>query len=195
MKNELKNYLLAIITLPFIWVYLEAQLFNSVQYAFSGITAILCFTLLSDTEKVQVAKWYLRIISYFLIIGLALYLLVIILGINIYKADIRHPDGRMYASYFHIYYYAYLVRYRFASIFDEPGVLGTLAAMATFYHRKLLKPWQYIAYIFSGILSISLFYITLFLPLLLLANIQFASLGRQVKKIIISNIDDACNKS
>lgn len=185
MKNELKNYLLAIITLPFIWVYLEAQLFNSVQYAFSGITAILCFTLLSDTEKVQVAKWYLRIISYFLIIGLALYLLVIILGINIYKADIRHPDGRMYASYFHIYYYAYLVRYRFASIFDEPGVLGTLAAMATFYHRKLLKPWQYIAYIFSGILSISLFYITLFLPLLLLANIQFASFGRQVKKIII----------
>jgi len=184
-KNKLKNYLLAFCILPFVWVYLETQLFNSIQYAFSGITAMLCFALLTATEKVQVAKWYLRIISYFLLVGLILYFLVIILGINIYKTDIEHPDGRMYANYFHVYYYAHYVRYRFASIFDEPGVLGTLAAIATFYYKKLLKPWQYIVYIFSGILSISLFYITLFLPLLLLATIQFASFGKQVKKIII----------
>lgn len=62
---------------------------------------------------------------------------------------------------------------RFCSLFDEPGVVGTICSLVLFCYAKELPKWTLAVYIVSGILSLSLFFFVMFTYLLVVGKMGF----------------------
>ncbi len=126
---------------------------------------IIPFFFIPPALLIKTYHYIVRFYAAFMIISIIAYFLVTWLGINLpshyiaaanqYKEfdytqypflvipnDFKHPEGL----------------FRFHSVFDEPGVVGTIAAQFLMIERFKLNKWYNIVILLSGILSFSLFF-------------------------------------
>lgn len=185
-KTTLNKYIWAIITIPLLWiVWDETSLPASLQYFYSSTLPVICFLLLRDEEQSFVARTYLKFILFLFIPGLLIYILINLLPVP-HLAYTRSLDQRSYENYFFLYYSLAHTRFRFFSVFDEPGVVGSLAAIVVFYYRKVLSRRAYIIYVIAGILSVSLFFLLSFIPAYYFSEIRYLSLRKRVTKSLMA---------
>lgn len=173
LKNSYKNYILAALIFPVWWAYYnEDSLLISIQLLYSGIFPVLTFALLRDEERFKVAQWYIKIFITLLIIGLPIYLLINLFDIpplfSIQRGEVG--KGRLYDNYLLFYWTRAGVENRFSSVFDEPGVVGTIIPIIMFYYRRMLSRFEFWILIISGVLSLSLFFLIVFLPVIYFSN-------------------------
>ncbi|WP_026630597.1 hypothetical protein [Dyadobacter alkalitolerans] len=172
-KNSYKNYILLALFFPVWWAYYnEDSLLISFQLLYSGIFPVLTFILLNDEEKYKVARWYIKLFLWLMVIGLPIYLLINIFDIpplfSIQRGEVG--KGRIYDNYLLFYWSRAGVENRFSSVFDEPGVVGTIIPLILFYYRRMLTRFEFWVLIISGVLSFSLFFLIVFLPVLYFSN-------------------------
>ena len=135
-----------------------------------SFTAFLLIPLLifPDDEKMIVYHYIIRLYAAFMAISIIVYILVVWVGVsfpgyylspaNLYKEhdyikypfmvmanDLRHPEEV----------------FRFYSVFDEAGVVGTLAAIFLWIENYKLRKWYNLIIFISGLLSFSLFFIVI----------------------------------
>lgn len=173
LKNTYRNYLLAVFILPVWWAYYnEDSIFISFQLLYSGILPLLTLALLKDDERFAIARWYIKLFIFLMIVGIPIYFLINIFDIpplfSIQRGEVGR--GRLYSNYLFFYWTRAGVENRFSSVFDEPGVVGTIIPLIIFYYRRMLSTFEYVVLIISGILSFSLFFLVCFLPVMYFSN-------------------------
>ncbi|MCE7069492.1 hypothetical protein LZG74_04235 [Dyadobacter sp. CY327] len=188
-KNNYRNYILAALFLPMWWAYYnEDSLIISFQLLYSGVFPVLTFILLNDEEKYKVARWYIKVFLFLMIIGIPIFLLINIFGIpplfSIQRGELG--KGRLYDNYLLFYWSRAGVENRFSSVFDEPGVVGTIIPLILYYYRRMLTRFEYWILIITGILSFSLFFLIVFLPVLYFSNTRLLSTKQLMLRLTFS---------
>ena len=140
------------------------------KWSFSGIIFLLLIIPMFYAKNKFIKQSfdvYIFIFSIILIPSLLQYILVSILGIDMAHSTLKGLNtGKMgvYSQYLFMVTYSggevFLdsILPRFYSYFDEPGVLGTIAAVMLSVKKFNLKSWVNIPIFLAGILSFSLFF-------------------------------------
>lgn len=188
-RNTLKKYIAVLLILPFWWFFLdERSLGVSFQLLYSGVLPIITFMLLRDDDQRKVAWWFVKLLFYLCLIGLPIYFLINLVGIpplfSFTKGEGVGGAGRTYDNYLFFYWTRSRVELRFSSVFDEPGVLGTIIPLIVYYYRNQLSKFQLIIFLLCGFLTMSLFFMLLIVPALYFSNIRKFS----KRKIWVSTI-------
>jgi len=189
VKNSYKNYILAALIIPVWWAYYnEGSLLISIQLLYSGILPVLTFTLLKDEERFKIARWYIKFFIFLLIVGLPIYFLINLIDIpplfSIQRGEAG--KGRVYDNYLFFYWTRAGVKNRFSSVFDEPGVVGTIIPIIMFYYRRMLSRLEFWVLTIAGILSLSLFFLIVFLPVIYFSNTRLLKLKELVFRLAFS---------
>ena len=154
----------AIIILCYVFISLRGE-FN-----FIGIVTILLIShlfLLDGKFISDVFDTYLFIFSITIIPSLIVYVLVIIFGFELPNNTIEGLNPLKQGAY---YQYPFVIIYeefgfvipRFFGYYDEPGVVGTIAAILLSVRNFNLKDKYNIPIFVAGILSLSFFFIIIF---------------------------------
>ncbi|MCF0039099.1 hypothetical protein [Dyadobacter fanqingshengii] len=191
IRNSYKNYILAALIFPVWWAYYnEDSLLTSIQLLYSGIFPVLTFALLRDEERFKVAQWYIKLFIWLLIIGLPIYLIINLFDIpplfSIQRGEVG--KGRVYDNYLFFYWSRAGVENRFSSVFDEPGVVGTIIPLIMFYYRRMLSRFEFWVLIISGVLSLSLFFLIVFLPVIYFSSTRLLSTKQLAFRIAFSTV-------
>lgn len=186
-KNTIANYLLLLSIFPIWWAYYnEDSYLISFQLLFSGIFPLMTFALLKEEDRYYIAEGFIKVFVFLLKIGIPIYFLINIIGIpplfSIQRGEVG--IGRVYDNYLLFYWTRYGVENRFSSIFDEPGVVGTIAIIILFYYREMLSRKDFIVLFISGLLSFSLFFMIVALPVLYFSNLRSLPKQAVVFKVV-----------
>ncbi|SFN91961.1 hypothetical protein SAMN05428949_3855 [Chitinophaga sp. YR627] len=181
-RSRPDKYAWVLLYLPLTWFVIEeGSIPGSIQYFYSSSLPVVSFLLLRDDEQVFVVTTYLKIIAALFIPGIVIYVLINVAALP-HLTYLR--DGkRVYENYFFLCYSLPHIHFRFFSVFDEPGVIGTLSALVVFYYKELVSRRVYILYIICGILSVSLFFIIVLFPMLYFSNIRSVTVAKRWKKV------------
>jgi len=191
VKNSYRNYILAALIFPVWWAYYnEDSLLISIQLLYSGILPVLTFALLKDEERFKVAQWYIKFFIFLLTVGLPIYLLINLVDIpplfSVQRGEAG--KGRVYDNYFFFYWTRVGVKSRFSSVFDEPGVIGTIIPVILFYYRRMLSRFEFWILMISGILSLSLFFLIVFLPVIYFSNTRLLKTNQLILRLAFSTV-------
>lgn len=170
--------------LAFLFIFL-VLIFNFssngfVLYFNSSFILIVAFLLMSDEGKYRIYVIFYRLFALSLIPGIFIFILN---SLGFYLpweplqpiSETRHEAGVYYRNYggslalsTEIYSTGIGEVYRFTSIYDEPGVVGTVAALLLLANRFNLSSVSSKVILISGVISFSLaFYILVFVYLLI----------------------------
>lgn len=139
------------------------------NWSFFGIMSLLLIISIFFAKSKFISQSfdvYIFIFSTVLIPSILQYILVSILGVEMPHSTIKGLNTEKMGVYSQ---YLFMVTYsggevladifpRFYSYFDEPGVIGTIAAVILAVKRFNLKSWVNIPIFIAGILSFSLFF-------------------------------------
>jgi hypothetical protein len=142
------------------------------------LLAIL-FMSLKPEQQLRIFNYFTSILTVVYIIGLVSYSLSIA-GLNspITTAIATNPEKYPYLVFFGHVEEGHFSIYRFASIFDEPGVVGTLNGLVLAVMGISFRSIRSVVFLVAGIVSFSLaFYIILILILLFKFNLYKLLLG------------------
>lgn len=130
---------------------------------FIFITYILLFRVAQGELKHSLIV-LTNIIAYVVLLSLPFWIFhVFISELPVYgEIDITEMKGNSYILDNHIFFLTYkeFDFFRFYSVFDEPGVLGTLSSFILFGNRYNFKQWQNVVILIGGIFTYSMaFYV------------------------------------
>ena len=124
---------------------------------FIFITYILLFRVAQGELKHSLIV-LTNIIAYVVLLSLPFWIFhVFISELPVYgEIDITEMKGNSYILDNHIFFLTYkgFDFFRFYSVFDEPGVLGTLSSFILFGNRYNFKQWQNVVILIGGYLHI-----------------------------------------
>jgi len=125
----------------------------------------LLFLLLPDYKKLSSFELFVKIYAYVVFIGIFTYLIRFLVDLPSFKINALNTlKGVKYDVYIFDVSMPQFLFPRYMSVFDEPGVVGTISALLISYKKITLKNFTEFAILLSGLLSFSLaFYIILFL--------------------------------
>jgi len=123
------------------------------------------FMLLPDYKKLSSFELFVKIYAYVVFIGVFTYLTRFVVELPNFKIDALNAlKGVKYSVYLIDVSMPQVLFPRYMSVFDEPGVVGTISALLISYKKVTIKNFTEFAILLSGLLSFSLaFYIILFL--------------------------------
>lgn len=183
------NYAWALLVLPFAWILFdEKSALSFFQYFYSAILPIFVFFLLPPYYRKWCVIVFFDIICILFTIGFLFYLLLNIGIIPPHLTYVRDHDGRTYYNFFFLYYTQGLdplTLIRFTSAWDEPGVVGTMCSIILFYFRKELSKRQFYTFLIAGILSLSMFFIIVVIPILYFSKFRGYSRSKQLMKSVL----------
>jgi hypothetical protein len=138
----------------------------------------LFFLVLSNDYKMRIFEKFIKIISIIFVLGFITYTLRFFISIpGVSMAPLNSLKEITYTVYLFDITLPQAVFPKFMSIFDEPGVVGTLCALLISYKKINVKSISTIAILLAGIFSFSLaFYTILILNLLFNFNKRYALL-------------------
>ncbi|NJI75017.1 hypothetical protein HCX49_17585 [Sphingobacterium kitahiroshimense] len=181
--NTRSNYQWLLLVVPIFYLYLSKDIVLSIQLFYSAFLPVCCFILLPDEYKHQVALNYVRVFCFLCLIGIPIYILI---NLRLLPSIFTFAKGeKIYYNYLLVYWGRENLLYRFTSIFDEPGVVGTLVPMIYFYFHKELKLWQKITLNIAGFLSLSMFYFITIIPVLFFSDLRAISMKKSIKRLIV----------
>lgn len=146
-----------------IWYFWPSDFdFKGICTGFYRSLVISSLFLLKDKCIYYVYKYFVNILSVVLLFGIVAHILRFLDIFSFPQIDIVFRDDRYYEVYF-LHVYQLNTSMRFASIFDEPGYLGTLCGFLLAIGRFDFKKYQNLIFLFAGMLSLSFaFYVILF---------------------------------
>lgn len=167
-EKNAKNVFL-IVVLIFLYSYVSIK----GGYTIIGYLVNLCIlsiVLIKREKAIDIYNVFYKIFSIIIFLSLITYCIVVILGVNLPSSSIPplNEGKEEVAEYFRypflVVYYSYgILLPRFCGLFDEPGVVGTIAAFILVLNKFNLKDYFNYPVLIAGILSFSLFfYITTF---------------------------------
>ncbi|WP_104384603.1 hypothetical protein [Sphingobacterium sp. HMA12] len=181
--NTRQNYLWLMLILPILYLYLSKDILLSVQLFYSAFLPVCCFILLPDEYKYEIALNYIRFFCALCLIGIPIYILV---NVGLLPSLFTYAKGeKIYYNYLLVYWGRENLQYRFNSIFDEPGVIGTLVPLIYFYYHQQLARWQKITLNIAGVLSLSMFYFITIVPVLFFSDLRSISIKKTVRRVVI----------
>lgn len=187
-QNSKNKYSWALFSIPLLWFTLvEGSIPLTAQYFVSAVVPVMSFMLLKDEWQVDVAKIYMNIVYYLFLIGIPIYILINFLPfISLPHLTLsRDLDGRSYLNYFFLYYTREGQQFRFMSIFDEPGVVGTMVPIILLYFGSNLSRFKFIVFVTAGLLSWSLFYILFIFPVIYFYKIRIWDLKKKIQRVFL----------
>ena len=156
------------------------------SFLYFALRFFVIFILISSYEsRKKIYSYSHSFLAFFLLISLLVYGLVVVLGIELPYVivdpsnEAKDDLGVFYHQYpfLTVSYYYGIASPRFASMFDEPGVVGTIATLFLFAERYKMNKWQNIVFLLSGLFSLSLFFIgmaLIFIPFFMIKEkVQF----------------------
>jgi hypothetical protein len=183
------------ICLSFVCVYLYYHLDS---YTFSiGLGTIMqliiisIFLVLPNSNKKNIFKYFLKIFSYSLLMGI-LFSILNIIGLNI-KSDFIEPISSIkvntYQHYRHYFGCVFREKINYSpkfkllcGMFDEPGSVGTISALLLCAIKFDIKKYkETIILIIAGIMSMS----TAFFVMAFIAIMYYLIKSKNIKKIFI----------
>lgn len=189
---------LSILLIAVFYIY---SAFN--QYLGANIVGII-FTmsllgiyLIKDKNWTRIYDIYVTLYSVILIPSIIVFILVQFVGISL-PYNIIEPLVEMKK---HVYYqYPFCVipstiasAFRFESIFDEPGVVGTISAVLLVTNKFDFKDWRNWSIAIAGVLSLSMFFFGIvFIYILMFAPLRtkfIAVLFISILGVLIYNFD------
>jgi hypothetical protein len=166
--DKVVNFFGALLLMPLCWMYFfeEGGGFGvGVMKTISRIIPSITFLLLNDNEKKFIVKITIKLILYFAIPSIIIYMLVYIVRIDLPSFVVNHPndENRPITCYFGITF-IYKELFRLAGLYDEPGQLGTIMLFIyAFYFNNLTKLGKWVV-VLAGLFSWSFYFFTLVLP-------------------------------
>lgn len=132
------------------------------------------FLTLRKNEQLRIFNHFVTILSVIFLIGLVSYMLSLVhLNVPIGTAISQNPSKSPYYVYIGFVKESELITYRFSSIFDEAGVVGTLSGLILSAIGISTKNFRSMIILLAGLVSFSLaFYVILILNLVLTLNIK-----------------------
>lgn len=167
-KNE-KDALIVSIVFLTIWLitWLSADFFEN--FFIIAIVQVGTFLLMKDSLKVKCFDWFVKVFSLILLLSLIEYVIYSIAGVGIvlFSSITRPGDNNVVLSQllFNLLTDSDTSSiFRFQSLCEEPGVIGTVCGFLIFLTRSL-KQYQKYYYIFllAGMLSFTLSFYILFI--------------------------------
>ena len=164
IKTNKKNIL------SFVFVFLLYIIYNSKDIEVTDLLwglVIAYFSISTNLEVVKSFKFLQKLISYILLPGAILWLVHILLGNNsafhFFTLQPFNPIKQQYGVEFYSYIVSIIPNYdvpsnfyRFLGVFEEPGVVGTAAALILVADKINLKENQNKLLFLYGVISFSL---------------------------------------
>lgn len=163
-KKISKNQVILSSLLLLLLLYLITQ--TSVTGLISNLFLLVIFFLKSDF-KIKLLDCVISVFAIGVGISLLVYILVCWLSIP-FPSQVLEPLNPLKETEY--LQYPFLVVYnspynfanmRFYSVFDEPGVVGTVAALLLYSNEYKLNSWKFIIIFIAGIFSFSFFFIVM----------------------------------
>jgi hypothetical protein len=134
------------------------------------LIALLVYLVLPDTLKMEVLRKFEIILAFILLIGIIIYISRRFYYVPSFVIKSHNPDTPWYYIFlgFEVYPTSWevFILHRFMSVFDEPGVVGTLLALIITYKKFTFNSVQNKIFLVAGLISFSLaFYIVMLLNL------------------------------
>ena len=204
IKHHKTNFYNISLVFVFLIISIYMMIGGTTSSHFSYLFLItLFFISLQQSEHFRVFEHFVNILTVVYFIGIISYLLSLS-GLNVPFGTVifkGNPNKFPYLVYFGHVQETYLPNYRFSSIFDEPGVVGTVNGLILASIGISLRNVRSLILLLAGLISFSLaFYIILICILLYKFNLKniliiafFASLiilysGELFNKLIISRM-------
>ena len=158
-RKEHKPPLMAsiILSIALIWLC-----FINNDNIFGNILTLFIIPLffLSGERVRSIYSVFIKIVAVFLALSVLVYILVVLLGISLPYSTIE-PLNDYKTGVYHQYFLLikqdnYISGNRFYGIFDEPGVVGTMAGVLLLIERFNIKKWYNLVLLLSGLFSFSL---------------------------------------
>ena len=163
-KKISKNQIILSSLLLLLLLYLITQ--TSVTGLISNLFLLVIFFLKSDF-KIKLLDCVISVFAIGVGISLLVYILVCWLSMP-FPSQVLEPLNPLKETEY--LQYPFLVVYnspynfanmRFYSVFDEPGVVGTVAALLLYSNEYKLNSWKFIIIFIAGIFSFSFFFIVM----------------------------------
>lgn len=157
-------------------------LYSVLTFTVSGLLSLIIigFFLLDDQMRIKVIDKFRNLYAVLLIVSIIIFIIVVWLGVDIPYSDLEPANKNKEITY---KLYPFLVVYnnprlpfqlfRFCFIFDEPGVVGTVAAMLLMTYKYKLNKWQNIIIALSGVLSFSTFFFVISFVFILFYHFRY----------------------
>jgi len=169
------------------FVLLILSINEKITIIISYVSLLFIYSIKLDKMLVVYHKLK-RILVCIFCLSLLVYILAVVLSINLpYVVEEPLNVGKLYtykAYPFLVVENLNLPFYRFSSVFDEPGVVGTITALLLYADRYNMKRKENIILLVSGLFSFSFFFILSTLVYYLLVN-PFLLMGKSIKLLFI----------
>ena len=125
--------------------------------------------LLRDDLKLRTFDMFVKVLALILLVSLIEFLIYFIFGKGVVIGYVERPGPDMKTQKFYQLLFNLIIDnplffYRFQSLAEEPGVVGTTCAFLIFLVKgKKQYKWEYFIFILSGVLSFSLAFYFLFI--------------------------------
>ena len=143
-------------------------LLAAIRHTSLGGTIVLCMIplllLISKKSFLNAFHNFVILLAFLLVPSLIMYVLVTFWGISIPSIEVQPINELKEYTYSQYPFLIFdniergLVVTRFHALFDEPGVIGSLAGLVLWVNGFNLKKWYNIVLFISGIFSFSLFF-------------------------------------
>lgn len=156
--NKNTFYLIFVVSILLIIFFFFPTFFYKVNISilFIILTFITCF-FLKDQEKQKALRIVTKSMAVIVAISLPAWLLhLFVWEFPLYEIiDISGMKGKPYFLNNHIFFVTYegLDYFRFYSVFDEPGVLGTLSAFLLFGNKYNFSKWENFILLLGGVFT------------------------------------------
>jgi hypothetical protein len=147
----------------FILLYL-AHSFSSNILGYISLFTFLFVLLINKSKNFLFFKYYKSIFAFSLALSLIIYVVIVFFNINV-SYNLIEPLQEDKLNY---YQYPFLIsqgklgfdnfNIRFSGMFDEPGVIGTLAVFFLFGDNFKFKNYENVIILISGILTFSFYF-------------------------------------
>lgn len=159
-----------LLTLCFLGIYVITWLssgFHENHFLFD-IVHVVVFIMMRDDLKIKCFEWFIKVLAMFLLLSVVEYLIYVITGFGIITALSVERTGDTGAQVFRQLIFNLILEsrmyvFRFQSLCEEPGVVGTTCGLLLFLLRdnKQFKK-EYFIFVIAGLLSFSLAFYAMF---------------------------------
>lgn len=152
-------------------------------FGWLGIIAIIPFFFSSEKFLRGVYSAFYKIFIYTMIISFVVYILVVLFDVSLPYSRIEPLNLLKTERYYSYPFLVYLEdsAMRFCALYDEPGVVGTIAGMILLIERFDFRKWQNIALLIMAVMSFSMYFVVICVGYIFLY-------GRLQYKVLVSSL-------
>ncbi len=154
-----------------VFISLFFSRFPNIGYLFSLLYACIFF-LLKDEYRFRIYHYFVKILAFLLALGIVEYIIYNATGMMVHLGEVNRQITGGNVSFEHAVFNLFQSwSFRFQSLADEPGRIGTLCGFLLFTTDLTYYKKEYIIFLLSGLLSFSFaFYV--FLGIYLLTHLK-----------------------